>query len=84
MKDNLQFKTVATVDYSPQAELIRTILEDAGIHAYIKDGTVGNFMSILTGGIKVQVEANDYEAAMQFLAENHGEVEANEQSSEQQ
>lgn len=80
MKDNLKLVTVAVVDYSSQAELIRTILEDAGIHAYIKDGTVGNFMSVLTGGIKIQVESADEEAARKFLAENHGEEEAEEEA----
>ena len=67
MKDNLKLKTVAVVDYSAQAELIRTILEDAGINAYIKDNTVGNFMSVLTGGIKIQVESADEEAARKFI-----------------
>lgn len=80
MKDNLKLVTVAVVDYSSQAELIRTILEDAGIHAYIKDGTVGNFLSVMTGGIKIQVESADEEAARQFLAENHGEKEAEDQA----
>ncbi|MCQ2280061.1 MAG: DUF2007 domain-containing protein [Bacteroidales bacterium] len=80
MKDNLKLVTVAVVDYSSQAELIRTILEDAGIHAYIKDGTVGNFLSVMTGGIKIQVESADEEAARQFLAENHGEEEAEDQA----
>lgn len=80
MKDNLKLVTVAVVDYSSQAELIRTILEDAGIHAYIKDGTVGNFLSVMTGGIKIQVESADEETARQFLAENHGEEEAEDQA----
>ena len=78
MKDNLKLKTVAVVDYSSQAELIRTILEDAGITAYIKDNTVGNFKSVLTGGIKIQVESADEAAALKFLAENH-EAEGNEE-----
>ena len=59
MKDNLKLVTVAVVDFSSQAEVIRTILEDAGISCYIKDNTVGNFMSVLTGGIKIQVESAD-------------------------
>jgi hypothetical protein len=85
MKDNLKLVTVAVVDFSSQAEVIRTILEDAGISCYIKDNTVGNFMSVLTGGIKIQVESADEEAARRFLAENQGvdEAELERQSQEQ-
>ncbi|MBP5557817.1 MAG: DUF2007 domain-containing protein [Bacteroidales bacterium] len=85
MKDNLKLVTVAVVDFSSQAEVIRTILEDAGINCYIKDNTVGNFMSVLTGGIKIQVESADEEAARRFLAENQGvdEAELERQSQEQ-
>jgi len=68
MKDNKQFVTIATVDQLPQAELMRCLLEDAGISCYIKDAYMGSFISTAVGGIKVEVEREDVENAKKVLA----------------
>lgn len=83
MKDNLKLVTIATTASSSEAQLLKTILEDGGIEAYVQDEMAGQYIS--PTGYRIQVEAQKAEAAMAFLAENpqykiNGEPSLEEQS----
>ena len=68
MKDNLKLVTIATTTSSSEAQLLKTILEDGGIEAYVQDEMAGQYVS--PTGYRIQVEAQNVEAAKAFLAEN--------------
>ena len=68
MKDNLKLVTIATTASSSEAQLLKTILEDGGIEAYVQDEMAGQYVS--PTGYRIQVEAQNVEAAKEFLAEN--------------
>jgi hypothetical protein len=61
-------KTVAECSSVDEALLLRSLLEDSGIHASVPDELTVTFRG-QTGGIRVQVDDEDAETAAGILAE---------------
>ena len=65
--------TILKVDLPVDAQLIRSILEMEGIDAAIPDeytADVAPFYSQAIGGIRIQVNAKDFDQALAILTEN--------------
>jgi hypothetical protein len=66
--DNL--KTIITFTFPQDANLAKGFLESEGLETYIKDeltAQVNNFYSNAIGGVKLQVNENDYENGIRLL-----------------
>jgi hypothetical protein len=66
--DNL--KTIITFTLPQDANLAKGFLESEGVETYIKDeltAQVNNFYSNAIGGVKLQVNENDYENGIRLL-----------------
>lgn len=71
-------KTLATFRKAEEAHLVRMRLEDAGIPAYLRDEYITQLGGAWMfpgehGGVKLEVDDEDYDAAKAFLAEEAGE-----------
>lgn len=68
MSDNLV--TVATFATTHEAAMARGLLEAEGIDAFLADEAMSRiYLSVITGGIKLQVREEDAESARQLLSE---------------
>lgn len=64
------FITVATFQYPHEAYVIQSKLESEGIIVFLKDELTiqaQNFLSNAAGGVKLQIQASDLEAALPIL-----------------
>jgi hypothetical protein len=64
-----EFVTVATFSDVPAAQLAKERLESEGIEAFVPDALGGGVMPFLaqSGGVRVQVKAEDAEKAKEIL-----------------
>ncbi len=65
-------QTVASFTEPVEAHLLRTRLEAAGIEAYLRDENLVGLVWLhpgVGGGVKVDVADEDYERALEVLAE---------------
>jgi hypothetical protein len=60
--------TVRSFYTTPEAELAKTVLESAGIQAFVLDGNMASMLSNAVGGAKVQVNDQDAARATEILA----------------
>ncbi len=64
------FITIATFQYPHEAYVIQSKLESEGIIVFLKDELTiqaHNFLSNAAGGVKMQIQASDLEAALPIL-----------------
>ncbi len=66
---NMKLVTVAVTEHSHEAEMLKNLLSNEEIDAYIQDEIVGSFLPLAVGGVKVLVAENDKIKARQILAE---------------
>jgi hypothetical protein len=59
-------KTVAECSSVDEARVLRSLLEDCGLHPYLPDELTVTFRG-QAGGIRVQVEDEDAEAAAKII-----------------
>ena len=67
-----RFITVKTFTYPHEAQILKGRLESEGIHVYLQDELTvqaHNFLSIATGGVKLQIWSADMEKAIPVLQE---------------
>jgi rubrerythrin len=65
-----QLVTLLTYEYLHQAEFVKSTLEEQGIKAFVADGNIVQtdwLLSNAVGFIKLQVHADDADAALEFL-----------------
>lgn len=66
-------RTLAAFTHADQAHLLRMRLEGSGIAAHVRDEnmvTLDWLASLAVGGVKVDVDDEDYEVALAVLAED--------------
>ncbi|MCK9339928.1 MAG: DUF2007 domain-containing protein [Bacteroidales bacterium] len=66
---DMKLVTVAVTEHSHEAEMLKNLLSNEEIDAYIQDEFLGSFIPFAVGGVKVLVEENDEIKARQILAE---------------
>ncbi len=70
-------RTLAAFNHADQAHLLRMRLEGCGIPAHVRDEnmvTLDWLASLAVGGVKVDVADEDYQAALDVLAEDEPTV----------
>ena len=68
-------KTIATFSKPEDAHLCRMHLGSGGFEAFVQDENMAQIeqpWSEAAGGVRVQVEDEDFDAATQFLADDKG------------
>lgn len=65
-----QLVTVATFATAHEAAMARGMLEAEGVEVFLADEAMSRiYLSVVTGGIKLQVRAEDAETARELLSE---------------
>ena len=67
---NTALVTVAIVNQSYEAYMIKAFLEDEGISVFLQDELFAQLLSGVSGGIKIQVPATDVEKTCKILTES--------------
>lgn len=60
-------KTIRTYVNAVEAEMVRQMLENEGVRAYVMDENMGSMFHVAVGGVKLMVDDADVEKAEEIL-----------------
>lgn len=64
-------KTIRTFENGMQAEMVRQLLENEGVRAYVIDENMGSMFHVAVGGVKLMVDDADVEKAIEILEKSN-------------
>lgn len=60
-------KTIRTYVNAVEAEMVRQMLENEGVRAYVMDENMGSMFYVAVGGVRLAVDDADVEKAIEIL-----------------
>lgn len=60
-------KVIGIFENGMQAEMMRQVLENGGVRAYVIDENMGSMLHVAVGGVKLAVDDADVEKAEEIL-----------------
>ena len=64
-------KTRRTFENGMLAEMVRQMLENEGVRAYVMDENMGSMFHVAVGGVKLAVDDADVEKAIEILEKSN-------------
>ena len=64
-------KTIRTYVNVVEAEMVRQMLENEGVRAYVMDENMGSMFHVAVGGVKLMVDDADVEKAIEILEKSN-------------
>ena len=64
-------KTIRTYVNGMQAEMVRQLLENEGVRAYVIDENMGSMFHVAVGGVKLMVDDADVEKAIEIIEKSN-------------
>ena len=64
-------KVIRTYVNVVEAEMVRQMLENEGVRAYVMDENMGSMFHVAVGGVKLAVDDADVEKAIEILEKSN-------------